>query len=138
MPDASSSRVRSFADWIGITASAACALHCLVVPALLVSGTLLPASFLADEAFHKAMIWVILPAALIAFGFGSLRHRDRGVILLGASGVIGIIISATLLHDLVGEQGERIGTVISGALLILAHVRNFRLCRVSDHEHQPA
>lgn len=128
-------RASSIADWFGIAASAVCAAHCLVVPVLLVTGTLLPASILADEAFHKAMFIFILPAAIIAFGFGCRRHRDRWVIALGVGGVLGMILSITLLHEIAGELGERVGTIFSASILIAAHYRNFRLCRSSDCTH---
>ena len=132
MANFSTGTVRTVADWLGIAASAACAIHCILVPTLLVGGTVLPASFLADESFHLAMIWVILPAALVAFGIGCWRHKDRWVLALGLSGLTGIIISATVLHEVVGESGERIGTLLSAAVLIFAHYRNFRLCRAAD------
>lgn len=135
MTSPSSGRLSGVADWFGITASMACAIHCLLVPVLLVTGTLLPASFLADEAFHSAMFWLILPAAVLAFGIGCRRHRDRRVLLLGVIGVAGMALSVAVLHDLAGEAGERIGTVVSAAILIAAHYRNFRLCRSSDCTH---
>ena len=90
---------------------------------------------LADESFHLAMLWVILPAAIVAFGIGCWRHKDRRVLALGIIGLTGIVMAATVLHDIVGETGERIVTVISAAILVSAHVRNFRLCRASDCAH---
>ena len=129
-------QVRTIADGLGIAASTACAVHCVIVPALLITGTVLPVSFLADEAFHKAMLWVILPAAIVAFGIGCWRHKDRRVLVLGMIGLTGIVLSAVVVHDLVGEVGERIGTVLSAAVLIAAHYRNFQLCRVSDCNHE--
>ena len=128
--------LRSFADGVGIVGSAVCALHCVAAPVFLVAGTALPASFLADESFHRALLWVILPAAVVAFGLGCRRHKDRGVLLLGALGFLGLASSAVWLHDLVGEMGERAATVGSASLLIAAHVRNFRRCRSEDCDHR--
>ena len=120
------------ADWLGIAASAACALHCVLIPVLLVTGTVLPFSFLGDEAFHKAMVWLILPTAVIAFSIGCWRHKDRRVLAMGLIGLAGMVLSATVVHDVAGETGERIVTMLSAATLIAAHYRNFRLCRSSD------
>ncbi len=128
--------IRSFADGVGIMGSALCALHCLAAPVFLVAGTALPASFLADEAFHRMLLWVILPAAAVAFGLGCWRHKDRWVFLLGVLGFLGLAISAAILHDLVGETGERFATVASAGVLIAAHVRNFRLCNAEDCDHE--
>ena len=127
--------IRSLADGVGILGSAICAVHCMAAPVLLVAGTTLPASFLADEAFHHMLLWVILPAAVLAFGLGCWRHKDRWVFLLGALGFLGLAGSAAI-HDLAGETGERLVTVASASLLIAAHVRNFQRCNAERCEHE--
>ncbi|MDJ0910526.1 MAG: MerC domain-containing protein [Woeseiaceae bacterium] len=129
---------QAVADWFGIAASTACAIHCLLIPALLVTGTILPASFLTDEAFHQLMLLVILPAAILAFGIGCWRHKDQWVLVLGMIGVTGMVLAVTVVHDLVGESGERIVTVLSAAVLVAAHLRNFRICRSMDCDHNHA
>ena len=121
--------LRAAVDWLGIAASTACAVHCGLVPVLLVSGSVLPASLLGGEFFHLAMVWLIVPVAVFAFVIGCWQHKDRWVLGLGFAGITGIVLSATMLHDVAGEAGERAGTLVSAALLILAHYRNFRLCR---------
>ncbi len=135
MIDSQTSKTSAVADWFGIAASSVCAVHCVVIPALLISGTVLPASFLADEGFHLLMLWAILPAAVIAFGIGCARHKDHWVISLGAIGISGMVLAAFVLHDLIGEVGERVVTVICAGILIAAHYRNFRLCRSADCAH---
>lgn len=130
MTNARTSRVTSIADRFGIMASTVCALHCILVPTLLITGTVLPASLLDnDELFHRAMLWIILPAALLAFGLGCWRHKDRLVLALGTTGLIGMALSATVLHDVAGKVGERSVTLVSAAILVTAHYRNFQLCR---------
>lgn len=118
----------AIADRLGIFASMTCALHCLLFPVLLVAGTALPATLLDEEVFHQLIIVMVLPAALVAFGMGCSRHKDLRVAALGSLGVIGII-GVVFLHDALGENGERVLTVISSALLVTAHLRNYRLCR---------
>ncbi|MEM6797262.1 MAG: MerC domain-containing protein [Acidobacteriota bacterium] len=127
MMDSNSPQIRSLADRLGIAAAAACALHCVALPVLLLVGASVPA-FLG-ESFHRAMLLLIVPSALVAFTLGCWRHRDRYVVLLGVVGVIGIVISGLFLHDILGETGEKVATLISAAVLIAGHVRNFRLCR---------
>ena len=48
---------------------------------------------------------------------------------MGGIGLAGLTASLTVLHDLLGENGERVVATASAALLIAAHLRNFRLCR---------
>ncbi|MCG8588026.1 MAG: MerC domain-containing protein [Proteobacteria bacterium] len=131
-----SQSVRSLADGIGIVGSALCALHCIAAPVLLVAGTTLPAAFMTDESFHEMLLWTILPAAILAFGLGCWRHKDRGVLLLGVLGLVGLSSSVAAPHDLIGEFGERFLTLGSAGLLIAAHLRNFRRCRADDCDHE--
>ncbi len=138
MTSLANSRLRAIADWFGIAASSACALHCLLIPTLLITGTVLPASLLGGEGFHLAMIWIILPAAMVAFGVGCWRHKDLWVFILGLVGVSGMVLSVAVVHDIAGESGERITTLLSAAILIVAHYRNFRLCRTTDCSHPTA
>ena len=37
-------------------------------------------------------------------------------------------------HDLFGEIGERMGTILGSGFLILGHIRNRHLCRKDDCE----
>ena len=124
------------ADWLGIVASTACGVHCVLLPTLLVTGAVLPASFLGDESFHRTMLLIILPTAILAFGIGCWRHRDRWVLTLGMIGLTGMVLAAETLHDIIGETGERIVTVLSAAILVAAHYRNFQICRSSGCTHE--
>ena len=45
--------------------------------------------------------------------------------------MLGILLAATVLHDVVGKSGERAATLAAAVILISAHVRNDRLCRAS-------
>lgn len=126
---------RTFADGIGVLSTSLCALHCLLVPILLVAGTALPASFFTEESFHEMMLALSFPAAIVAFGIGCRQHKDRWVLLLGVLGLTGLGLAAFVLHDLIGEVGEVVVTVGSAALLIVAHVRNYRLCQDEKCDH---
>ncbi len=120
---------RTIADGLGIVGATACAIHCIAIPTLLVLGTTVPAFLAGDESFHKLMLWLVVPSAAIAFSLGCWRHKDLWVLLLGVLGATGLVLAGTVLHDLVGEVGERVATLVSASLLIAAHVRNFKLCR---------
>ena len=123
------SKLRPFADAFGSMGSAACALHCLLLPTLIVAGTVVPGSFLGSESFHLAMLAIIFPSAILAFALGCWQHKDRWVLLLGIAGLVGMLMAVTVMHDLGGETGERVVTFVSSILLISAHWRNFKLCR---------
>ena len=121
--------LRPIADAVGLTGSVLCALHCLIVPISLIFGQIGPLSLVEDEFFHRILLAVVVPAAVLAFGIGCWNHRDRWVLLLGAVGLISLTAALTVLHELLGENGERATAIVASGLLIGAHVRNFRLCR---------
>jgi hypothetical protein len=126
---------RSLADGLGLFGSAACAIHCLLTPLVILIGASLPASFLTDESFHRAILWVLLPSGVVAFGIGCSRHRDWLVFALGALGMAGLGLSVTWLHEALGDAGERAATVLSSASLAVAHIRNWKLCHAANCAH---
>ncbi|MEM7581891.1 MAG: MerC domain-containing protein [Acidobacteriota bacterium] len=124
--------IRTIADGLGVFGATACALHCITLPALLVLGATVPNVFFTDESFHKTMLWLVVPSALLAFTLGCRRHKDRRVLVLGALGIVGMVVAGTVLHDLLGETAEKLVTLGAAALLIAAHFRNFKLCRAAS------
>ena len=121
--------IRAIADGLGIFGAAACAIHCIAVPVMLILGATTSTVLFGGESFHLMMLGLVVPSAIIAFWMGCSRHKDRWVLILGAVGTIGLVLAGTLLHDIVGETGEKVATVASAIVLITAHIRNFRLCR---------
>jgi hypothetical protein len=116
-------------DRLAIALSGICVLHCLLTPALIISFPILAASSMADEAFHQALLWLVLPASMLALLLGCFRHKDGTVLVLGLAGLSVIMLTAMWGHELFGEAGERFATVIGGITLTLGHLRNHRLCR---------
>ena len=131
-----SNSARSMADVVGCTGSVICALHCLLVPISLIFGPIGQVVVVEEEVFHRVLLWVLLPAAVVAFRIGCLEHKDKWVLVLGMTGLISLTLAFTTLHESLGETAERWVAVLAAVLLIGAHVRNFRLCRsnVCDHE----
>ncbi len=117
------------ADAMAIALSAACLIHCLVLPLTL---TLLPAlavGFLADEQFHRWLLVIIIPTSVLAIGMGCWKHRSAAVALTSLSGLAILLVGGLGGHEQFGETGEKLLTT-SGALIVAAsHVMNQRLCR---------
>ncbi|MCH2174046.1 MerC domain-containing protein [Myxococcota bacterium] len=127
--------VRPLSDAIGIGGSLLCIGHCLILPVSLVVGMIIPVSFAEDEFLHGALLWAVVPAAMLAFAIGCLHHKDRRVLLLGATGLLALATAFTGLHDAISQSAERWIAVAASGLLIGAHVRNFRLCRTRACDH---
>ena len=122
-------QIQKIMDRVAISASALCMLHCLVTPLLLVAIPIISSTIVADELFHKILVVFVMPVSFIALFIGCHRHRDRLVLVIGSLGLVSLVSIAFVGHDLFGEFGEKVGTVISGMILMLGHIRNYYLCR---------
>lgn len=122
-------KIQKLLDGAAISASALCILHCLATPILLIAMPVLSSTFMADEEFHRFLVIFVLPVSLVALFIGCRRHRDPVVLALGSLGLISLVSIAHLGHDLFGEDGEKAATIISGMILGIGHLRNYKLCR---------
>jgi hypothetical protein len=125
-------RLQASLDRLAIGVSTLCAFHCLLVPAIVVLFPALGAVLGSDEMFHKALVLFVVPSSIGAPGLGCRRHRDRAVLALGAMGIGTLLVTLAFGHI---EYWERVGTIAGSGLILLAHVRNYRLCREDDCAH---
>ena len=127
------SSLRGVLDKAAIGISIACTLHCLLlllIPVVLVAAP--SAALLApfDESLHLGLVFLVLPISLIALSLGCWQHREWSILMLGSAGVLVSLGSVLLGHDLLGESGEVVGTIVGAALICVSHVRNQRCCSV--------
>ncbi len=122
-------QIQKLMDRMAISASVLCMLHCLVTPLLLIAAPVISSTFMADEQFHKMLVAFVLPVSIIALFLGCHQHRDRIVFVLGSLGLFSLVLVAFVGHEVLGEFGEKIATLVSGAILVLGHIRNYYLCR---------
>lgn len=116
-------------DIIVVSISGLCAVHCLLMPLVLILFPVLSGSLVAGEDFHQLLLWGILPTSGLALFLGCRRHKDRRVLVMGLVGLSLVILAAFHGHDWFGEWGERLITVLGGSIMAGGHVRNYRLCR---------
>jgi MerC mercury resistance protein len=125
-------RLHASLDRLAIGVSTLCAFRCLLVPAIVVLFPALGAVLGSDEMFHKALVLFVVPSSIGALGLGCRRHRDRAVLALGAMRIGTLLVTLAFGHI---EYWERVGTIAGSGLILLAHVRNYRLCREDDCAH---
>ena len=123
------SRFTPMLDKYAISASAICAMHCLCLPLLLGFFPALSTTIFGQEMFHQLLIWLVIPLSLISLSLGCKRHKSWFVAMSGLAGMIVLIFTATLGHDVLGENGERVATLFGATLIAVGHLRNFTLCR---------
>ncbi len=122
-------RSSTWGDRIAITVSTLCAIHCLLLPVLLVALPTLGSSIVASEAVHLGLLGIAIPISIFALSVGCKVHRRTSFIAIGAAG-LGLMILGLVSEQLGwGHEAERTLTLIGAITITLAHVRNFKLCR---------
>lgn len=117
------------ADYIGITGSVLCIIHCLVTPILLVSTSLLDNNALRFG--YLSLDYVFIGVNIIAVYFAT-RHHSSSVIKLALWGFLALFSVAIILEE-VNELFEYVGYFASAGLIV-THLTNLRYCRM-HHAH---
>lgn len=126
-----------FGDIAAICLSNICIIHCLALPILAV---MIPPSLsmvLEEEVFHLYMLIFVLPISLVALMMGCRKHKKFNVFFLGSVGLFGLVLVAFYGHELFGEIGEKLLTVLAAGLIASAHFMNFKACRSIDCDCLP-
>lgn len=123
-----SGKMQMLIERTAIALSTACAIHCLFLPVAIVVLPSLTATSLGSENFHRFLLWFVFPISALALRQGCRRHKDRIVLKFGILGLLLLIATAFIGDDVLGENGERLLTVLGAMALAFGHICNYRLC----------
>ena len=123
-------------DRLGVFLSATCLLHCLALPVLLTIAPITQTGLLDEQTFHLVLLWFILPVSLIALGIGCRQHKDLLILLLGGIGLSLLLFAGLVGHAVLSPAAERVITIAAGLILAAAHLRNFKICRATNCDHE--
>ena len=126
--------IQGIADKSAIGLSFLCALHCLLLPAAIVLYPSTLGFLPGDESVHFALLFLVIPVSAYALIKGGKVHKSRKVFITGISGLLVLVAAVVLGHDILGEIGEKILTVLGSIIVIIAHVQNHLICRATDCE----
>lgn len=113
------------ADYIGISGSVLCIIHCLITPVLLVSS-----SFLTNDTIrvgYLSLDYIFIGVNFVAVYFAT-RHVTTPAIKIGLWFFLSVFAVAIILED-VSEMFEYLGYAASLGL-VLTHLTNIRLHRL--------
>jgi len=110
-------------DSLGILFSGICVVHCLLF-SLFVWGGVGSVGFIAlsEEFIHPLLVLIVFIIGLISFPSSYKIHKQVQPMAIGALGFIGLLVA--LMMPLVYEI---LLTIISGTMLIMSHLWNYRL-----------
>ena len=116
-------------DKAAIGLSMLCIAHCLLTPIAIIMLPALGATFLGDEIFHYALLFVVIPISMFSLGIGCRKHGRREILLFGLVGISIMSLILIIGEDVLGELGESMLTILGALIVAFAHVRNFRACQ---------
>lgn len=117
-------------DAWGIGASLACAIHCALLPLFLTSLPLFGINIIHNIGFEVGMIVLAFCIGSYSLYHGFKKHHHNLLPLsLFFSGFTFLVLKQFFIHF---ETWLLIPAV---ALIITAHILNFRNCRVHNHAH---
>jgi hypothetical protein len=117
-------------DALGITASIACAIHCALLPLFLTSLPLFGINIINNIYFEGGMILLAFCIGAYSLYHGYRKHHHSKLPLgLFSAGIIFLILKELFVAY------EAWLLVPAATLIIVAHVVNYRSCRVHNHAH---
>ncbi len=125
-------KIQSFTDKASISLSFVCVLHCLALPIFLILFPSFAVVVLDHESFHQWILFGILPLSVIALVIGFMHHHNYSVIFISIIGLMILIGTSVMGHDLLGEIGEVMLTLLGSSIIAFGHFRNSRLRRLMN------
>jgi len=117
-------------DALGITTSAACAIHCAVLPLFFSVWPLFGVNIIQNLAFEAGMVLLALCIGAYSLYHGLRKHHHNKQPLLLF--IAGILLLGLKLFFIQYETWLLIPAV---AFIVTAHYLNYRFCRVHNHAH---
>lgn len=120
-------------NYLGMTASALCLIHCVLTPILIM---IFPLLFADSSHNHRYEIFFILLLAMasITFWQGYTLHRSRRSLSMAGVGFILLVCSLLIkTHPAISIVLSTLGAVC----MLLAHYWNHKLCHDHGNHNHP-
>jgi hypothetical protein len=117
-------------DAIGITTSLACAIHCALLPLFLTSLPLFGVNIIDNFFFEAGMILLAFCIGGYSLYHGYRKHHHSFIpLIIFGVGFILLVLKQFFI------QYETWLLIPAVTFIILAHLLNYRSCRVHNHAH---
>lgn len=126
--------IQAIADKAAISLSVICTLHCLALPLAVILIPSLAVFHLEDETSHLWMLAAVVPTSLYALTMGCKKHKKFGVMAFAVVGLVVLIATVLLGHNILGEAGEKTLLTTGAIIIALGHLKNYQLCKRASCE----
>jgi hypothetical protein len=121
-------------DKIGITTSVLCAIHCTLLPILIVAVPIFSISLFATELFEWVILSLSLILCLFSLCFGFQKHKSFKAFSYAGIGFSLLIIARMLHHHFESNHEFKFDLfnlilLAGGFFVTLSHVINSKLCK---------
>jgi hypothetical protein len=126
--------LRSFFDYIGVSISAICAVHCLALPVLAISAPYLIGGLIASEALEWGILLTSATLGITSVVAGHLKHRSYAPVRYLSVALFALFVGV-IMHD-TNPIAHAIFMVLGGSLMAATHWANLKLCRACPDCHR--
>lgn len=75
------------------------------------------------------MLVAVIPSSIYALTMGCKAHKRYRIFYWGVAGLILMSLAVLLAHELIGETGEKLLTLVGALCVVIAHWGNFKRCQ---------
>ena len=123
---------QAISDRLAMTLSFACVLHCLFMPAFIISSVTFASLQFTDELLHYSILFLAIPISLYALLSGKRNHNNNLIFIVGVSGLTVLFLALFSEGNFYGFPLETLLTIIGSLIVISAHYKNYQICRRLD------
>ena len=126
-------------DKIGIASSLLCAIHCAILPVLLILFPIISLSFFVSETIELFFLISSLIIGIFSICFGIRIHKNWKIFALLSSGFV-ILLLGKIFHEsyLHNNLSHNLFMAFGGCLVAFSHYLNDKLCKACKmcHHHE--
>ena len=123
---------QKISDKVSIGISLLCVMHCLLFPLFLILSSNYLTLFLNNELFHYTLLFLVVPLSLFALTIGLKNHNSFNIFIFGFIGIIFLLSALFFDIKILFVSSEIFLTILGSSFLMIAHYKNFQLCRHLD------
>ena len=112
-------------DKLAISISAACVIHCLFAPTLIIFAYSFLSFSVESELIHYIILTLALPISGLALVLGYRNHKVLSFLMIGITGLSLMLLAVLLVEG----TSEKVLTVIGSCTVAYAHYKNHKVCK---------
>lgn len=123
---------QTVSDRLAMSLSFACILHCLFMPAFLITSVTFASIEFSDELLHYSILFLAIPVSLFALLSGKKNHNNNLIFIVGILGLTVLFLAIFSEGNFYGFPLETLLTIIGSSIVISAHYKNYQICQRLD------